>query len=70
MDRYDVMAGLIVIGICAALLTGIVGLGNWLADTQCYARWTDNFAPRYDWASGCTIEVDGHRIPSANYRVL
>ena len=35
---------------------------------RCYAKWSDEFEPKWGVFSNCIITVDGVRIPSENYR--
>lgn len=60
----------IILGILWGLFAGLIILANYSSGMQCNASWSEKYIPRYDWLSGCTIIVNGERIPSANYRVL
>lgn len=52
------------------LMGGLIAFSNWGSGVQCHAQWSADFDPKYDFWSGCTITVNGVRIPAANYRVL
>lgn len=44
--------------------------GGWLlASMGCEVRWPAQLSPRLIWAVGCTVEVNGLRIPDTAYRV-
>ncbi len=55
----------IIVAFVAILLVGLSAFGN----AQCKSQWPDR-KPRFSLVTKCTIEVDGKRIPSDNYRVL
>lgn len=63
----------VIIGIIIMVVVLFVGVGfgaNALEGQQCIARWETKFSPEYDFIKGCTIIVNGTRIPSSSYRVL
>lgn len=48
----------------------IVGAVFWIHAYRCHSQWGSTFMPDFQLFSGCTITIDGVRIPAANYRVL
>jgi hypothetical protein len=70
IKMFEFVAGVIALVVMAAFVVGLWFAVIWMNSAQCTAKWEDKFSPQYDWVSGCTIVVDGTRIPSANYRVL
>lgn len=66
MEELALTVGGILVVIAAAV-GGFVGLQR----EACIAKWPAEFKPEFpSLVIGCTIEVNGVRIPSANYRVL
>lgn len=72
-DEYGDLSGfaivsLFVLGI-AAFIGAVVFAANLAMATSCLRRWPDR-QPEYSIWTGCTIVVEGQRIPEGNYRVL
>lgn len=65
---YDNLGKALILGLIAAF-GAIFVLNMWLATISCRSAWPDN-KPQWSLMAGCTIEVDGRRIPSANYRQM
>jgi hypothetical protein len=55
-----------IIGFFVVLWFGVL----WASNTQCTSAWPAKFEPKFIPMAGCTILVNGDRVPSTNYRVL
>lgn len=70
-EELKILAGVlgVILVVFVVIFVPLIWWGNQYTGQQCMARWA-NYAPRYDWVTGCMIEVDGKRIPSSAYRVV
>lgn len=47
----------------------LIGLGIWAADWKCRLTWPAEFLPQLTMGVGCTVVVDGHRVPESAVRI-
>lgn len=66
MYRYEI------VGIFAVLcLVFCVGIFYYFGSKyQCESQWPQRHKPQFALITGCTIEYNGERIPSANFRAF
>lgn len=70
MDKYDVAAFFVVVLAVVAIILlfgSILFIGS---SHSCKEQWPQKYKPEFGFFSGCTIEHNGERIPSANFRAF
>lgn len=66
----ELFEGFCIFLVAAFVLSGIVlAFAFPVSAWSCESKWAA-FKPKFTLGAGCTIEVNGVRIPSSTYRVL
>jgi hypothetical protein len=64
------LAKAIVGAICVVIIAAVFAASVAVLSFGCTVRWPSELKPEYRAFVGCTVEVDGLRIPDTNYRVM
>jgi hypothetical protein len=63
-----VVPGAVALALIAALVAGLLALGNRMGERECYAKWQGaGTEAEYSFFGGCRVEVDGRLIPEERY---